>query len=234
MAKKKTKKRKSEKRKQRRKKIREKTEAKKEKKLRILAIGDLHGDTMQAKKLAQLAAEKHVDYVVLTGDLTFAETSTDYLIGPFAKHKLKVLLVPGNHETLATANFLTDLYSPYVYNLHGKAIKTKNTGIFGCGGANIGLFQLPEKDIYSTLHKGFSKVKKERKKIMVTHVHPSGTLMGKLTTVFPGSTGVRKAIKRFKPDLALCSHVHEAAGIEEHIGKTRVVNVGRKGKIIEI
>ena len=58
--------------------------------------------------------------------------------------------------------------------------------------------------------------------------------MEKFTEIFPGSKGVRKAIDKFHPDLLLCSHVHEAEGIEEKIGKTRVINVGKKGKIIEI
>lgn len=69
---------------------------------------------------------------------------------------------------------------------------------------------------------------------MITHVHPSNTKMEKFTKFFPGSGGVKKAIDTFKPDILLCSHVHEAEGIEEKVGKTRVINVGRKGKIIEI
>ena len=69
---------------------------------------------------------------------------------------------------------------------------------------------------------------------MITHVHPSSTKMEKFTKIFPGSAGVKKAIDNFKPDILLCSHVHEAEGIEEMVGKTRVINVGRKGKIIEI
>jgi len=69
---------------------------------------------------------------------------------------------------------------------------------------------------------------------MVTHVHPSKTLMAKLSSFVPGSTGVRRAIKKFQPDIAICSHVHEAEGIEEKIGRTKVINVGRKGKIIEV
>ncbi|MCX8147364.1 MAG: hypothetical protein N3D84_02765 [Candidatus Woesearchaeota archaeon] len=69
---------------------------------------------------------------------------------------------------------------------------------------------------------------------MVTHVHPAGTKMEKFTKFFQGSEGVKKAIERFKPDIILCSHVHEAEGIEEKIGKTKVINVGKKGKIIEI
>jgi Icc-related predicted phosphoesterase len=202
------------------------------KKLKILAAGDIHGDTSLAKKLAERAEKEKVDLVVLCGDLTFGDTSTENLVGPFVKRKEKVVLIPGNHETIATADFLSELYG--VRNLHGYSVKYKGVGIFGAGGANIGLFQLNEKEIYDLLKKGFDKIKYLKKKIMVTHVHPEGSKIEKFTKFFPGSDGVRKAIDKFKPDILLCSHVHEAEGIEEKIGKTRVINVGKKGKIIEI
>ena len=200
--------------------------------MRILASGDIHGDTKLAKTLAEKAVKEKVDLVVLTGDLTYAEQSLDNLVGPFVAKNKKVLLIPGNHETVATADFLAEFYG--VKNLHGVSVRYKDVGLFGCGGANIGLFQLSEKEIYDLLEKGFERIKYLKKKIMVTHVHPSSTKMGQFTNVFPGSTGVRKAIEKFKPDIALCSHVHEAEGIEEMIGITRVINVGRKGKIIDI
>jgi len=96
------------------------------------------------------------------------------------------------------------------------------------------LFQLSEEEIYALLKKGFEGVKDSKKKIMITHVHPEGTLMEKFSEIFEGSRGLRKAVESFKPDFLLCSHVHEAEGLEEKIGKTRVINVGKKGKIIEI
>jgi uncharacterized protein len=202
------------------------------KKLRILAAGDIHGDTTLAEKLAERAKKEKVDLVILCGDLTMMDQSTDNIVGPFAKRKEKVLLIPGNHETVATADFLADLYG--VKNLHGYSVKYKDVGLFGCGGANIGLFQLDEGEIYDLLKKGFDKIKYLQKKIMVTHVHPDRSKMEKFTKIFPGSSGVRKAIEKFHPDILLCSHVHEAEGIEEKIGKTKVVNVGKNGKIIEI
>ena len=205
---------------------------KENKKLKILAAGDLHGDTSLAKKLAERAEKEKVDLVVLCGDLTLGESSTENLVGPFVKKKEKVILIPGNHETIATADFLSDLYG--VKNLHGYSVKYKGVGIFGAGGANIGLFQLDEKEIYGLLKKGFDKIKYLEKKIMVTHVHPKGGKIEKFTKFFPGSSSVKKAVEKFKPDVLLCSHVHEAEGIEEKIGKTKVVNVGKKGKIIEL
>ena len=200
--------------------------------MKILASGDIHGDTNLAQDLADKAEKENVDLVVLCGDLTYAEQSTDNLIGPFVKKGKKVVLIPGNHETIATADFLAEQYG--AVNLHGYSIKAGDIGLFGAGGANIGLFQLSEDEIYDLLKKSHEKIKDAKTKIMVTHVHPTGTKMEKFTQFFPGSTGIKKAIDAFKPDILLCSHVHEAEGIEEMVGKTKVINVGKKGKIIEL
>ena len=213
--------------------IKTKKQKNKQEKLRILAVGDIHGDTGLSKKLAEQAKKEDVDLVILTGDITFAERPVENLLKPFEKVHKKVLLIPGNHETVATANFFAEVY-PNVKNIHGYSIRAGDVGIFGAGSANIGIFKLNDKDMFYLLQRGWKKIKDKKKKIMVTHVHPTGTLMEKLTDYFPGSEAVEKAIKKFKPDIALCSHVHEAAGVEEKIGKTKLINVSRKGKIIEI
>ncbi len=119
--------------------------------MKILAAGDIHGDTKLAKELSEKAKKENVDLVVLCGDLTMAESSTKNIIGPFVKAGKKVVLIPGNHETIATADFLAELYD--VTNLHGYYIKYKDIGLFGCGGANIGLAQLSEDEIYGALKK---------------------------------------------------------------------------------
>ena len=217
------------------KKTKTKQEIKKESKqskLKILAVSDIHGDTKLVKRLAERAKKENVDLVILGGDITFAEMSTEGLVGPFVKAGKKVLLLPGNHESIATTSFLAELYG--VHHLHGYSIKVKDVGIFGCGGANIGPFEISEKDISYLLKKGYENIKGTRKTIMVTHVHPSGSKMENITKFVPGSNAVKNAIEKFKPDFALCGHVHEAEGLEEVLGKTRLINVGRKGKIIEI
>jgi Icc-related predicted phosphoesterase len=204
--------------------------------LKILAASDIHGDTSLAKRLAEQAEKENVDLVVLCGDLTLGDTDTSNLIGPFAQRRKKVLLIPGNHETVATADFLAELYDPEVRNIHGYSVKYKDVGIFGAGGVtNIGpVPPISEEDIYDLLKKGFDRIRYLKKKIMVTHIHPTETKMEKLSRFVPGSDAVRKAVESFKPDILLCGHVHEAEGLEEKIGKTRVINVGRKGKIIRI
>jgi hypothetical protein len=200
--------------------------------MKILAAGDLHGDTGLAKRLAKKAEKEKVDLVVLCGDITNFDYPPPNLISPFVKKHEKVLLIPGNHETIATADFLAEMYG--LRNLHGYSVKYEDVGFFGCGSANIGMFQISEDELFSLLKRGYDKIKYLKKKIMVTHVHPTGTKMEKFTKFFQGSSGIRKAVETFKPDILLCSHVHEAEGIEEKIGKTRVINVGKEGKIIRI
>jgi uncharacterized protein len=203
------------------------------KKFKILAAGDIHGDSSLTKRLAEKAKKENVDLVILTGDLTFFEKSIDNLIGPFEKVGKKVLLIPGNHESIATTNFLTEIYSN-AKSIHGYSVKFGDIGIFGAGGANVGPFTfIGDKEMFNLLGRGFEKIEDSKIKIMATHVHPSNSFIERLTS-FQGSSGVKKAIEKFQPDIALCSHVHEAWGIEEKIGKTRLINVGREGKILEI
>ena len=202
--------------------------------MKILAAGDLHGDISVARALANKADKEKVDLVVLAGDITGDDTLLPGVISPFLEKKKRVLFVPGNHESLATADFIADFYG--ITNLHGYSVKYQNVGIFGCSGNNIGVHQISEDEIFSLLKKGFEKVKNLKKKVMVTHVHPSDTKIGKFghPLVREGSEGIRKAVKKFKPDILICSHIHEAAGIEEKLGKTKIINVGTEGKIIEI
>jgi Icc-related predicted phosphoesterase len=200
--------------------------------MKILAAGCLHNDTGLVRKLAKQAEDEDVDLVVLCGDLTLGERSTDYIVGPFVKRNKKVVIVPGNHETVATADFLAKKYG--VTNLHGYSKLFGDIGFFGCGGANCGVFQLSEEDIFSTLYKAHFKIKDAEKRIMVTHVHPAETMMERFSGFVRGSSGVTEAIEKLKPDLLLCSHVHEAAGIEETLGETKIVNVSKHGNIIEL
>ena len=201
------------------------------KKTKILAIGDIHGDSTLMKKLAKQAKDENVDIVILAGDITFAEQEFRNVIKPFIDVKKQVLLIPGNHEGVATTEILAEIYSP-TKSIHGYSFIKDNVGIFGAGGADIGIHTISDAEIYKLLKKGNESVKNLEKKILVTHIHPFGTKSE--FSGFKGSKAVRKAIETFKPNIAICAHIHEAAGVEDKIGNTRVINVSRKGKIFEV
>lgn len=200
----------------------------KDKKFKILAAGDFHGDSSAAKKLAEKAEKEKVDLVILTGDI-IGPIETENLIKPFIDRGTKVIFVSGNWDSSETSDFLSKLYG--VKNVGEHYVKYGNVGIFGIGSPDWKL-NLNEKKTFDKLKKDFEKIKDLEKKIMVSHIHAAKTKSE--FSGFPGSTGLRKAIEEFKPDLFISGHIHEAEGIEEKIGKTRVISVGKKGKIIEI
>ncbi len=200
----------------------------KKKKFKILAAGDFHGDSTLAKKLAERAKKEDVDLVILTGDIIgFVETKN--LLKPFIEKGKKVVFVPGNWDTSEAANFLTQLYG--VKNLGKHYVKYNNIGIFGIGSPDWQLFP-DDKKVFNKLEKDFEKIKNLEKKIMVSHLHAANTKSE--FSGIPGNKGIRKAIEKFQPDLFISGHIHEAEGVYEKIGKTKVMNVGRRGKIIEI
>ncbi len=204
----------------------------KSKKFKILAASDTHGDTTIHRKMLEAAVKEDVDLVVIAGDFTENDECPEGFIQAFKDIGKEVMFVPGNHETEVTSEFLEQFYG--IKNLHGFSVNYEGFSLMGCGGANIGLNQISEEDLFIQLEKANRYVQKGNRKIMVTHVHPSGSKIEKFTPWFKGSTGVTKAIYEFQPDVLICGHVHEAGGIEEKMGKTTIVNVSKTPKIIEI
>jgi uncharacterized protein len=200
----------------------------KKKKFKILAAGDFHGDANVTKKLAEKASKEKVDLVILTGDIT-SPIDTKNLLKPFIDKEKRVVFVPGNWDSTETINFLSQLYG--IKNVGDHYVKYDDVGIFGIGSPDWQM-ELDETKTFNKLKKDFEKIKDLEKKIMVSHLHAAGT-KSEFSGV-AGSSALRKAIETFQPDIFISGHIHEGEGLYEKIGKTRVFNVGKSGKIIEI
>lgn len=193
-------------------------------KLRILAAGDLHGDFDVADKLSRKAGREKVDLVILAGDIYGYGEGEPGILEVFARAGQKVVFVPGN------CDFDEDLERMGEgKNIHGCYVDYAGVGIagVGCGNWKLGL---DDGDL-ELIRGCFSRMKSERR-ILVSHLHAAGTL-----AEFSGVAGedvLRRAIEEFGPDLLIAAHIHEGEGIEDVIGETRVVQVGRRGKIIEV
>ncbi len=198
--------------------------------MKILALSDVHGDKRFMQKMAKKGKAADVDLVILAGDLADDAGNIAGLVGPLKEEGLDVAILPGNHEGLSETNFLVKRYD--AKSLHGYVIQSGDVGIFGCGYADVGIHQLSEKEFFETLKKAHEQVKDVKHKIMVSHVQPSESVIG--IGMFPGSSGVRKAVEEFKPALHICGHIHETHGMEEMINNTRVLNVGKTGTLIEV
>lgn len=203
---------------------------KKKPKLRIMVAGDFHGNKKTVEKLVEKAEKYKVDVVIITGDVTAFDVDKEGMIGPFLKKGKKVLFIGGNHDSAETIEQIEKEYK--IPNLQKYAVTINDVGFFGSGGGNIGINYVPDKEMFKAIRNGFSYVKNAKTKVMVTHVHPKGSLIEKFS--FPGSEAVTKAIYEMKPDIEVCGHIHELEGAVEVMGSTRVVCVGSSGKIIDI
>lgn len=202
-------------------------------KLKILAAADIQGDSKISRKLAVRAEKEEVDLVVLCGDIQGVEEESKGLIKPFKDKNQKVLILPGNWDSFATIDFMASFYG--VTNVHGYSAVYKDVGFFGAGAAPTAMgprSSITEEEMRETLEKANKGLKGIEKKVMLTHSHPAGSKSE--FSGFDGSTAIRDAIKKFKPALLLHGHIEEGEGFDEMIGKTRVVNVGPKGRIFEI
>ena len=201
------------------------------KKTKILAASDIHGNKKTIERLAKQAEDENVDLIILAGDLTLWDMETKGLISPFAKLKKPILIMPGNHDSPELIEFLVEKY-PNTKSIHGYSMQINDLGIFGVGGADFGHTALDDEEFFDKLNKAHEEIKNMKKKLMVTHMHPYKSKAE--FSGIKGSKGIRKAIKEFSPDLALSGHIHEAEGLEETIYKTRLISLGRKGRIIEM
>ena len=195
------------------------------KKLRILAAGDLHGDFDIARKLSAKAKKQKVDLVVLAGDIYGYSEGGEGILSPFRKAGQKVVFVPGNCDFDEEC----DMLGRDGKNIHNYYVTYGDVGVVGIGNPNWKL-SLGDDDL-GEIKRNFEKMK-PAKRILVSHLHAEGTAAE--FSGIPGEKVLRKAVKEFKPDLLISAHIHEADGIEDKIGKTRVVQVGRRGKIIEV
>jgi len=194
-------------------------------KLKILAAGDFHGNKDIVRKLSDKAKKEKVDLVILTGDIYGALEGDSKILEPFEKVNKKVVFIPGNWDSKEEhlrlrkrAKSIDNYYVTY-----------KGVGIAGIGSEDWKM-QLHQED-FDSIKRNFERMK-TKKKILVSHLHARGT-----KAEFSGILGdeiLRKAVEEFKPDLLISSHIHEGEGIEDRIGKTKVIQVGRIGKILKI
>lgn len=193
--------------------------------MKILAAGDFHDNKGAVERLAKKALEEKVDLIILTGDIHSYTPGDGSIMGPLKKLNKKILFVPGNCENTEEYERLKDSAK----SINGYYVTYEGVGIAGIGSPNWTLSH--DDEDFALIERQFRKMK-PKKKILVSHLHAMGT-----KAEFSGVEGeriLRKAIDKFHPDLFIAGHIHEAEGIEEKIGKTRVIQVGRKGKIIEI
>ncbi|MBW2978449.1 metallophosphoesterase [Candidatus Woesearchaeota archaeon] len=198
--------------------------------MKLLSFVDVHGNLSVLKKLIERGKREDIDVMVCAGDVTIFGSKLKNIIGKLAKIKKPVLIIPGNHEDDRDIKKICGMFENCV-NLHKKGFRKENYLFLGYGG---GGFSLIDKGFEKTAKKFKRMIRKNDKVVLVTHAPPYNTKIDKISKKSCGNKSIRKFISGTKPDLVICGHLHECAGKQDKIGKTKIINPGYKGKVIDV
>jgi Icc-related predicted phosphoesterase len=197
--------------------------------MKFLTFVDLHEDSKFLKKLVERIEKSDIDFVVCAGDLTVFSRSLRYVLKHLNDTGKKIYLIPGNHESDELfENVLLDY--PNIINFNQQALRLGNYVFLGYG---EGGFVTEDQDFRKLAREWYGKYKNE-KTILVTHGPPYGTKADFVENRYVGNRDFRAFIERIEPKLAICGHIHENAGKVDSVGKTKIINPGWEGLVIEL
>jgi uncharacterized protein len=197
--------------------------------MRLLAFSDVHRDRERAQRLVELAPD--ADVVIGAGDFATMHKGLDDIIETLGAITAPTVLVPGNSETdTELRQACAGWRSCRV--LHGEANEIEGAQFFGLGGGVPPTpfpwsFDLSEDDAAAELESCPDGA------ILVVHSPPKG-YVDAVHGRHIGSEAILTAIKRKRPALAVCGHIHQCWGQESTIGPTRIVNLGPDGVFLEV
>ena len=194
--------------------------------MKLLAFSDLHRDLEQGRLLVE--SSRAADVVIAAGDFASVHKGLEETIEALAPIDKPTLLVPGNNETEDALREACQGWEGAVV-LHGEGVELDGVSFFGLGGGVPVTpwdwsFDLTEDEAEAKL------AGCPEDGVLVVHSPPKGYVDGRNL----GSEAVLRAIERTEPKLAVCGHIHECWGEEAAIGRTRVVNLGPEGMLLDV
>ena len=188
--------------------------------MKIVAVSDLHLDEDAADAL--LAAAQGADMILGAGDFAQNHRGLDAYMARLAPIADRMIVVPGNNETLDALGQATDAAI-----LHGQWIERHGMIIAGLGGGVPPIPAQPwhswdlSEDAAGELLDAIPAAD-----ILISHSPPFGQGDHHSTEGRIGSQAVKSAILRLKPRLCVFGHVHDCWGESGTLGPTEWRNLG--------
>jgi len=199
-----------------------------------MILADIHGDLEMVEKSIEYANNNGIDDIILLGDFpaygNFRDKEMNLKWGKrilnLLNKKFNLMAIPGNCDS----EDIIREFDKMGINLHAKVKEIHGVSFIGFGGATKTPFNTPfelnDEIFYNNLKDLMKRVKTDDV-VLILHQPPINTKCDLTRNgIHAGNSGIRRIIEEFQPSFAVCSHIHEAGGNEDIIGKTRIYNVG--------
>jgi hypothetical protein len=197
--------------------------------MRLLVFSDIHNDQAALERLMRIEA----DYYFAAGDLVSWGRGLEECGEILRRRGERVYLLPGNHESHALVAALAKKFG--LHDFHEKTFQSDGYHMAGLGYSNPTPFHTPGEYSEEEIEERLARFAGLEPLVLICHCPPLGTALDRVRQgVHAGSRAVREFIDRHQPAHFLCGHIHEAEGVTTRIGRTRGVNAGKRGYLLEL
>jgi Icc-related predicted phosphoesterase len=197
--------------------------------LKLLIFSDIHSNHKALERLAATEA----DYYFAAGDLVNWARGLDEcgrILQPLAG---RVYVLPGNHESAGQITAFCNQFG--FHDFHGQALRIGAHHVAGLGYSSPTPFNTPGEYSEAELAEQLAPFAGLDPLVLICHAPPHGTALDRVHDgLHAGSRSVREFVDRHQPEYLFCGHVHEAEGAQIEIGKTKAINVGKRGYLLEL
>jgi len=197
--------------------------------MKLLVFSDIHNDLRALERLMNLEA----DYYFAAGDLVNWARGLDKAGEVLRRRAKQMYVLPGNHESPADITAFCERFG--FQDFHSKSIQVGAWNIAGLGCSSPTPFRTPGEYTEAELAKRLDAFAGLHPLILICHSPPKNTRLDRAGEGSHfGSTAVREFIDRHPPAWFFCGHIHEAAGVTDHMEATTGVNVGKMGYLLDL
>ncbi len=197
--------------------------------LKLLVFSDIHGDWQTLKRLLAIEA----DYYVAAGDQVSWARGIDRCGAVLQERGDKVYVLPGNHES---ANQVAGMCARFgLHDFHGRHIQVGKWHVAGLGYSSPTPFDTPGEYSEAQIAERLQRFADLSPLVLICHAPPRDTPLDQIRPgLHAGSSAVREFIEKHQPEYFFCGHIHEAQGVSAQLGRTRGMNVGKIGHLLEL
>ena len=197
--------------------------------MKLLLFSDIHQDLGALKSLMSTPA----DIYIAAGDLANWSRGLEECGRIMQPHGEKVWVLPGNHESAQQIGAFCSKFG--LQDFHEQAWRAGHYWVAGMGYSNPTPFDTPGEYSEEELARRLEKFAALSPLVLVCHAPPWGTNLDRVgPNRHAGSRAVLAFLEQHPPEYFFCGHIHECAGVEIRMGRTRAVNVGKRGYLLDL